>query len=175
MTIFTNNDNKTSIKCLTSEKLINICENFASKIKENISKFNFKYNGNIINKELKYEELINEKDKNSINITIEEIKDENMNNYIIGEIYIKEEDINKDIRNINSFENLKREKEYHDASDDYKLENEKEIKEKIIIKNIIEFNYYYKFKESGKYEIKYIFKENIGKIDYMFYGSKIPG
>ena len=96
-----------------------------------------------------------------------------MNNYIIGEIYIKEEDINKDIRNINSFENLKREKEYHDASDDYKLENEKEIKEKNIIKNIIEFNYYYKFKESGKYEIKYIFKENIGKTDYMFYGSKI--
>ena len=178
MTIFTYNDNKTSIKCLTSEKLINICAKFASIIKKNISKFNFKYNGNIINKELKYEEFINEKDRNSINITIEEIKDENMNNYIIGEIYIKEEDINKDIRNINSLENLKREKEYHDASDDYKLENEKEIKEKIIIKinnNIIDFNYYYKFKESGKYEIKYIFKENIGKTDYMFYGCKIPG
>ena len=50
--IFTFKDNKTIIECLTSEKLINICERFASKTKENISKLNFKYNGNIINKEL---------------------------------------------------------------------------------------------------------------------------
>ena len=35
----------------------------------------------------------------------------NKNNIIIGEIYIKKEDINKDIPIINSFENVKREKE----------------------------------------------------------------
>ena len=34
--------------------------------------------------------------------------------------------------------------------------------------NIIGFTYYYKFKEVGKYEIKYIFKENIRKIDFLF-------
>ena len=69
--IFTFKDNKTIIECSTSEKLINICERFASKIKENISRFYFKYNGNIINKELKYEEIINEKDKENMNIIVE--------------------------------------------------------------------------------------------------------
>ena len=35
----------------------------------------------------------------------------NKNNKIIGEIYIKEEDINKDIQIINSFENYKKKME----------------------------------------------------------------
>ena len=33
----------------------------------------------------------------------------NINNIIIGEIYIKEEDVDKDIQIINSFENVKNE------------------------------------------------------------------
>ena len=59
----------------------------------------------------------------------------NINNYIIGEIEINEdEDINKDIRIINTFEKLKRQNEWGDREDDYKYENEKEIKDNCEIK-----------------------------------------
>ena len=94
-------------------------------------------------------------------------------NYIISEIEIKEEDINKDIRIINSFEEVKRNNKLEDSKNDYKYENEKEIKDncKIEINNkIIPFSYFYKFKEIGKYIIKYLFKNNISKTDYMFFG-----
>ena len=95
-------------------------------------------------------------------------------NKIIAEINIKEEDINKDIRIINSFEEFKRqgggiggleEKDY------YKYENEKEIKDNCKIRinnNDINFNYFYKFKKKGNYIIEYIFTNNITKTDYMF-------
>ena len=59
---------------------------------------------------------------------------ENDNNKIIGEIYINENNINKDIQIINSFENCKRKYGWKDENDDYKYENEKEIKENIEIK-----------------------------------------
>ena len=49
-------------------------------------------------------------------------------NYIQAEIEIREEYINKNIRIINSFEEIKREKGWSDKEDDYKYENEKEIK-----------------------------------------------
>ena len=95
-----------------------------------------------------------------------------INNIIIGEIYVKSEDINKDIRIINSFENVKRENKFiEDKEDDWKYENEKEIKENIVIKingTIIEFTYYYKFKEEGKYIIEYSFKNNLTKTNHMF-------
>ena len=92
-------------------------------------------------------------------------------NYFISEIEIKNEDINKDIRIINSFEEYKRNNKRKDEKDDYKYKNEKEIKEnfKIEINNkIIPFSYFYKFKEKGKYFIKYTFTNNINKTDYMF-------
>ena len=80
-------------------------------------------------------------------------------NYIKAEIEIKENNINRKIRIINSFEEIKREEEWNDKWNDYKYENEKEIKEKCIIKineKIISFSYFYIFKE--KYFIKYSFK-----------------
>ena len=49
-----------------------------------------------------------------------------------------------------------------DKEDYYKYKNEKEIKEKCIIKinnKRIPFNYLYKFKEKGKFIIKYLFKK----------------
>jgi len=61
--IFNYKDIKTGISCITSEKMINICERFASKVQEDVSKLDFIYNGDIINKELKYEEQIDEIDK----------------------------------------------------------------------------------------------------------------
>ena len=94
------------------------------------------------------------------------------NNYIIAEIEIKENDINKDIRIINSFEQSKREKTYIDkGTENYKYENEKEIKEncKIKINNkIISFSYFYKFPKIGKYKIIYEFKDILTKIDFIF-------
>ena len=103
---------------------------------------------------------------------------ENINkNFIIGEIYIDKEDINKDIQIINSFENLKREGKLNVAKDyEYDYENEKEIKGNIEIKingKIIEFIYYYKFKDEGKYIIEYKFKNNLTKTNHMFYGCDL--
>ena len=92
-------------------------------------------------------------------------------NYILAEIYIEEKYINKDIRIINSFEEYKRINNLDDEEDDYKYINEKEIKENCIIKinnNIIPFNYFYKFKEKGKFNIEYSFKNNIKNLSYMF-------
>ena len=107
-----------------------------------------------------------------INEVYDIINEMNYKNIIIGEIFINKENINKDIRIINSFENAKREKSWmKDSKDDWKYENEKEIKENIVIKingTIIEFVYYYKFKEEGKYIIEYLFKNNLTKTDYMF-------
>ena len=96
--------------------------------------------------------------------------DEMNDNYIISEINIQKGDINKDIRIINSYEQCKRETNCYNLNIE-EYGNENEIKEcKIKINNkIIPFNYFYKFKGEGKYEIKYLFKENINKIDFLFY------
>ena len=48
--------------------------------------------------------------------------------------------------------------------EEWKFENEKEIKENIEIKingKIIEFSYYYKFNKEGKYKIEYLFKNKL--------------
>jgi len=88
--------------------------------------------------------------------------------YIIGEFEIKEN--NKEIRIINSYEQCCR--EYNNKiEDNYK--NEKEIKENIeLITNDINlpFTYLYKFKEKGKYKIKYIFKKILTNTCCMFSG-----
>ena len=92
-------------------------------------------------------------------------------NIIIGEIYIKEEDVGRDIQIINSFENAKRIKIFLGIDDDLKYENEKEIKENIKIKingKLIEFTYYHKFKMIRKYTIEYSFKNHLTKTCFMF-------
>ena len=97
-------------------------------------------------------------------------------NYILAEINIKENDINKDIRILNSYEEDKRRNKYNDEKVDFKYENEKEIKENCIIKinnKIIPFNYFYKFKEKGKYKIEYSFKNNIKSLAYLFSGINL--
>ena len=75
-------------------------------------------------------------------------------NYIIAEININKHNINKYIRIINSFEETKKQIYLINDENDYLYENEKEIKEKCIIKindKIILFNYFYKFIKEGKY------------------------
>ena len=98
-------------------------------------------------------------------------KKEENKKYILAEINIKEDDINKNIRILNSFEEQKRINERDDKEDDYKYENEKKIKENCIIKinnKIIPFNYLYKFKEKGKYKIEYSFRKNIKNLAFLF-------
>ena len=96
-------------------------------------------------------------------------------NYILAEINIEEDNINEDIRIINTFEEYKRINNLDDEEDDYKYENEKEIKENCIIKinnKRISFNYFYKFKEKGKFIIKYLFKKNIKSANCLFSGCE---
>ena len=97
------------------------------------------------------------------------------NNIIIGEIYINENNINQDIQIINSLENLRRTQDLSFEDDDWKKENEKELKENIEIKingKLIEFAYYYKFNKEGKYKIEYSFKNYLSKTCLMFWGCK---
>ena len=90
----------------------------------------------------------------------------NYTNFIIAEIYIKEEDINKNIRIINSFENYKRENKLKEEETDNIYANEKEIKRcKIKInEKLIGFSYYYKFNKKGKYNIKYSLPSKLTKM-----------
>ena len=127
-----------------------------------------------VNKFLKEELNISNKDStDKIEKEINNININNKVNIIKAEIEIKKDDINKDIQIINSLENLKRQWGLEDRNDnDWKYENEKEIKENIEIKingKIIEFTYYYKFNKEGKYIIEYSFKTNLTKTCHMFY------
>ena len=91
---------------------------------------------------------------------------DNDKNYIISETKISND--NQKIRIINSYDQYCREK---------KIEmneifiNEKEIKENITIKinnKNIPFSYFYSFNKKGNYTIKYIFKKNLTKTNFMF-------
>ena len=62
--IFEYNGNQTKIPCITNEKLSIIFEKFTTKIQLDISKnYYYLYGGNIINKELSFEEQANNEDK----------------------------------------------------------------------------------------------------------------
>jgi len=100
----------------------------------------------------------------------------NNQNIIFGEIYIDPFYINKNVSIINSFENWKREMKLKDEEDDWKNENEKEIKENIEIKineKIIPFSYFHKFEKEGKYNIQYLLKNNLIKINHLFSGCNL--
>ena len=101
-------------------------------------------NSQLKNVNLVLNTLINE-DIKKINEKLNNIL-KNENNYIIAEINIKEEDINKDIRILNSYEESLRINEYLDKN--LNLNNENEIKNcEITINNqLIPFNYIHKFK-----------------------------
>ena len=99
--------------------------------------------------------------------------------YIIGEININLNDVNKDIRIINTYEEIKRYKsfEYYNyiTENIINIYNENEIKENIdiLINNEkINFSYICKFKEPGKYIIKYIFKTSMKNAGALFYDCK---
>ena len=97
------------------------------------------------------------------------INQEQISNYIIAEIDIKDSEINKDIRIINSYEEYQRNDDFRPLIEN-KI-NEKDIKDcEIRINNkLIPFNYFYKFKKVGKYTINYAFKNILPRTNYMFY------
>ena len=117
----------------------------------------------------RYEEEIEENNKKN------RIKKNIKNNIIIGEINISQNDINKDIQIINSFENYKKINQLNDKDDDWKQKNEEEIKENIEIKingEKTEFSYLYKFKKKGLHRIEYLFKKLMRNTSCMFYDCK---
>ena len=93
----------------------------------------------------------------------------NIINIIVGEIYISDNDINKEIRIINSYEQWEREHPNNKVI--LKNKNEKEIKENCEIKinsTLIPFSYIYKFRVSGLYKIEYSFKKDLSNINFLF-------
>ena len=89
-------------------------------------------------------------------------------NEIIAEINNK--CYNSKVRIINSFENTKKVISYWNWDNIKGKENEEEIKdcEIYINDNKIEFTYFYKFNNKGKYIIKYKFKKLINSTNFMF-------
>ena len=97
-------------------------------------------------------------------------KKEIYTNVIIGHIKIDNNNLNKDIRIINSYDEYK--KSNNDKEYDENIKNEKEIKDNIEIKingEKINFSYFYKFTSKGNYRIEYSFKNNLTKTNFMFY------
>ena len=90
-------------------------------------------------------------------------------NYIIAEIYINIQKINKDVLIINSYEEMLRNSRFQDFNED--LKNEKDIKdcEIQIDEKKIDFSYYHKFPKVGIYKIKYSFKNALTNTNNMFY------
>ena len=114
-------------------------------------------------------------------VTNTEVKDKtevyentiNDNNFIIGEINITPNNINKEIQIINSFENVKKSNKNEKYNDEQNYSNESDIRDNIEIRindELIEFAYLHKFEKKGTYKIKYKLKNNLTKINHMFYG-----
>ena len=157
-----------------SSNFVNSGENINSESTQNINEF-IKYNDIVLKdiKEIILDKSIENKFKKIMNIY--EKMNNKYNNYIIAELEIKQDDLNENIRIINSFEHCKKEEEWEDEDDDCKCENEKEIKENCEIKinnEIVPFSYFHKFDKVGKYKIQYSFKNNLTRTSCMFQGCK---
>ena len=95
----------------------------------------------------------------------------NQKSQIFGLLKINENEVNKGIRIINSFEEYKRNHPNIKIDNEHHFINEKEIfdnSEIIINKQKIKFGYFLKFKSPGEYKIEFSFKNNLTKTDYMF-------
>ena len=172
------NDEKMNLKEVPKKGINNINNNKIEEInspkipKENDNNTNINNN---INANINTNNIINNNinnannNNNEININLNKPK----GNFITAEIFIKEEDINKPIRIINSYEEyIKNNSNNIDLKNlSEELKNEKEIQESEIRINdeLIPFDYFYEFKHSKKYTIKYTFKTLLTNTNYLFY------
>ena len=122
--------------------LINSQNNNIKKLLEKYDKYKLEYKDNYLNYQKIQKKLI---EKYNIK-----------NNFIIGEIYVDEDE--KEIRIINSCN-------FKDKANSEEIE-----KTSITIdgKPLDEFSYFHKFNKKGKYNIKYEFKSNLEKTCNMF-------
>ena len=128
----------------------------------NISLYNTLYNNNLHQVKLNKVEPFK---------VINNINTNNQPNYIDAEINITENDVNKYIRIINSFEEYKRNHINLKVDNELRYKNEKEIKDNCEIKigeKKINFFYFIRFSKPGNYKIKYTFINNLTKTDFMF-------
>lgn len=77
--VFELNGTKITIQCTNNQIMKEIIQNFGSKAEINVANYIFMYNGTIVNKELSFENIANNVDKQrkQINILVYEIRDEN--------------------------------------------------------------------------------------------------
>ena len=91
--IFIYNGKQTILQCIINEKLNIICERFINKLQLDKSKiYYYLYNGNLINKDLSFEEQINNEDKKEykMNIVVDEMNKINDDNIESEEIICPE-------------------------------------------------------------------------------------
>ena len=107
---------------------------------------------------------------------LNKIQSKNTNNFIKGKINISDFYVNKKVKILSSFEQYEG-KHYSIKNEDLDLyKNAGDIKRytKIKINNEeIDFSFYYVFDKKGEYDIEYIFKKPLTKIDYMFSDCKL--
>ena len=117
-----------SLGCIIYE-LFNLRNYFNDKFNEEIKEID----SDIYN--YKWQEIINSLLQIDYNkrMNMDQLNEYIHKNSIIGEIYINEDDINKDIRIINSFENIKHEMNWKNKGDKLKYEKKQIIRRKYII------------------------------------------
>ena len=92
--------------------------------------------------------------------------------YIISKIVINEDDVDENIRIINSYDEWQ--KNNNGSIFEENLRNENEIKKcKVFIEGkIIPFSYFHKFNKAGTYKIKYLFPNNLNNFCRLFFDCK---
>ena len=88
-------------------------------------------------------------------VLVNKKESKNINNFITAEINIKEKDINKEIRILNSYEEYFSTKAYYPEEECFN-ENEMKKCEITIDEKLIPFSYFYIFESKGKHIIKYL-------------------
>ena len=109
---------------------------------------------------------------NLINLNQNDEAEEEYNNYIIAQIVIDEDNVNKEIRIINSYEQCSKKEIVLSNHLDYFNENEIKQCQILINEDSIPFCYFYKFSRTGQYIIRYVFKNLLTKTNFMFCDCK---
>ena len=157
------------INSINSRQLYERINNYKTDVKSNLS-IRIPTNVNILRKTRSY--YLKEKDKYFNVQNSSPVHDTNPEkNYIIGYFLITDKDLNQNIRIINSFEESKKKYNYVKLND-LKYNNEKEIINKCEIeingRPLKTFAYFIRFHSPGEYIIKYNFKSNLNRADFMF-------